>query len=256
MTSLRHPSTWTLRAKLVASVVLLFLAVTVPLVLARVWWLWRRGHLSPALPGPPNAPGLPSCSASRGSGSMPSSKTLVAARSLAAAAMPNTRADPACSTGVVTIARPDDAAPADLAALEGYATATDLADYLVKKGLPFRDAHETVAHAVKLASQKGVDLTELPLDKLKIDGMFVRTLEGDPESLAIVRAIVHLAQALGLETTAEGVESAAQLQAVRELGCTDVQGFLTARPMPAEQVAPYLQALHAPPAATPAAAAC
>jgi argininosuccinate lyase len=37
------------------------------------------------------------------------------------------------------------------AALKGYATATDLADYLVKKGLPFRDAHETVAHAVKAA---------------------------------------------------------------------------------------------------------
>jgi len=53
------------------------------------------------------------------------------------------------------------------AALKGYATATDLADYLVKKGLPFRDAHETVAHAVKLASQKGVDLTELPLAELQ-----------------------------------------------------------------------------------------
>ncbi len=53
------------------------------------------------------------------------------------------------------------------AALKGYATATDLADYLVKKGLPFRDAHETVAHAVKLASQKGVDLSELPLAELQ-----------------------------------------------------------------------------------------
>ncbi|HEY4663616.1 MAG TPA: argininosuccinate lyase, partial [Comamonas sp.] len=53
------------------------------------------------------------------------------------------------------------------AALKGYATATDLADYLVKKGLPFRDAHETVAHAVKLASQKGVDLSELPLEELQ-----------------------------------------------------------------------------------------
>ena len=53
------------------------------------------------------------------------------------------------------------------AALKGYATATDLADYLVKKGLPFRDAHETVAHAVKLASMKGVDLTELPLIELQ-----------------------------------------------------------------------------------------
>jgi argininosuccinate lyase len=41
----------------------------------------------------------------------------------------------------------------EAAAQKGYATATDLADYLVKKGLPFRDAHETVAHAVKAASQ-------------------------------------------------------------------------------------------------------
>jgi argininosuccinate lyase len=53
------------------------------------------------------------------------------------------------------------------AALRGYATATDLADYLVKKGLPFRDAHETVAHAVKIAIGRGVDLAELPLAELQ-----------------------------------------------------------------------------------------
>ncbi|MFT3957044.1 MAG: argininosuccinate lyase [Piscinibacter sp.] len=53
------------------------------------------------------------------------------------------------------------------AALKGYATATDLADYLVKKGLPFRDAHEAVAHAVKVAIQQGVDLAELPLATLQ-----------------------------------------------------------------------------------------
>lgn len=53
------------------------------------------------------------------------------------------------------------------AAFKGYATATDLADYLVKKGLPFRDAHEVVAHAVKSALGKGVDLTELPLAELQ-----------------------------------------------------------------------------------------
>jgi argininosuccinate lyase len=50
---------------------------------------------------------------------------------------------------------------------KGYATATDLADYLVKKGLPFRDAHEVVAHAVKLAIDAGQDLTELPLATLQ-----------------------------------------------------------------------------------------
>ncbi len=53
------------------------------------------------------------------------------------------------------------------AALKGYATATDLADYLVKKGLPFRDAHEAVAHAVKVALQQGVDLAQLPLATLQ-----------------------------------------------------------------------------------------
>ena len=59
-------------------------------------------------------------------------------------------------------------APAmEQAALKGYATATDLADYLVKKGLPFRDAHETVAHAVKAAQSHACDLSELPLKVLQ-----------------------------------------------------------------------------------------
>ena len=59
-------------------------------------------------------------------------------------------------------------APAmEAAAQKGYATATDLADYLVKKGLPFRDAHETVAHAVKAAQSHNCDLSELPLKVLQ-----------------------------------------------------------------------------------------
>ncbi|NCU67299.1 argininosuccinate lyase [Acidovorax sp. 210-6] len=53
------------------------------------------------------------------------------------------------------------------AAKKGYATATDLADYLVKKGLPFRDAHETVAHAVRAAQSHACDLSELPLAVLQ-----------------------------------------------------------------------------------------
>ena len=71
------------------------------------------------------------------------------------------------------------------AAMRGYATATDLADYLVKKGLPFRDAHEAVAHAVKVALGRGVDLSELSLAELKAidprigdDAFGVLTLEG------------------------------------------------------------------------------
>jgi argininosuccinate lyase len=53
------------------------------------------------------------------------------------------------------------------AALKGYATATDLADYLAKKGVPFRDAHEVVAHAVKVALGQGLDLSQLPLATLQ-----------------------------------------------------------------------------------------
>lgn len=71
------------------------------------------------------------------------------------------------------------------AALQGFATATDLADYLVKKGLPFRDAHETVALAVRECEQKGCDLADLSLAELQAfhpsieDDIFgVLTLEG------------------------------------------------------------------------------
>ncbi len=71
------------------------------------------------------------------------------------------------------------------AALRGYATATDLADYLTQRGLPFRDAHEVVAHAVKLGLQRGLDLAELPLAELRAlhpligdDAASALTLEG------------------------------------------------------------------------------
>ena len=71
------------------------------------------------------------------------------------------------------------------AALQGYATATDLADYLVKKGLPFRDAHEAVAHAVRACDVAGCDLSEMSLETLQgfspligQDVFAVLTLEG------------------------------------------------------------------------------
>ena len=53
------------------------------------------------------------------------------------------------------------------AVMQGFATATDLADYLVKKGLPFRDAHEVVARAVRAADTRGRDLAELSLAELQ-----------------------------------------------------------------------------------------
>ena len=75
------------------------------------------------------------------------------------------------------------------AAAEGFATATDLADYLVKKGMPFRDAHEVVAQAVRYAADKGCDLADLPLTELQkfsaqieADITQVLTLEGSVAS--------------------------------------------------------------------------
>ena len=60
-----------------------------------------------------------------------------------------------------------DAAAMQRAVEEGFSTATDLADYLVKRGLPFRDAHEAVARAVRLAQERGCDLAALPLADLQ-----------------------------------------------------------------------------------------
>ena len=80
------------------------------------------------------------------------------------------------------------------AALKGYATATDLADYLVKKGLPFRDAHETVAHAVKAAISHQVDLSELPLQVLQ---GFNPSIEKDVYDVLSLRGSLNARNILG-----------------------------------------------------------
>ena len=86
-------------------------------------------------------------------------------------------------------------APAmEQAALKGYATATDLADYLVKKGLPFRDAHETVAHAVKAAVSHNVDLSELPLAVLQ---GFNASIEKDVYAVLSLRGSLNARNTLG-----------------------------------------------------------
>jgi diguanylate cyclase (GGDEF)-like protein len=79
-------------------------------------------------------------------------------------------------------------------------------------------------------------LRDAPLDKIKIDRSFVRgaTAPGSRNG-AIVRAIVVLAESLGMDTTAEGAETIEELSLIRRLGCSQVQGFIFARPMPAEE---------------------
>ncbi|MEO8543917.1 MAG: argininosuccinate lyase [Betaproteobacteria bacterium] len=80
------------------------------------------------------------------------------------------------------------------AARRGYATATDLADYLTRKGLPFRDAHETVAHAVKTAIDQGVDLADLPLQVLQ---GFNSRIEQDVYAVLSLRGSMQARNILG-----------------------------------------------------------
>ncbi|MBB2484003.1 argininosuccinate lyase [Mitsuaria sp. WAJ17] len=80
------------------------------------------------------------------------------------------------------------------AAMRGYATATDLADYLVKKGLPFRDAHEVVAHAVKTAIAQARDLSDLSLDELKA---FDARIEADVFEVLSLRGSLNARNVLG-----------------------------------------------------------
>jgi diguanylate cyclase (GGDEF)-like protein/PAS domain S-box-containing protein len=75
-------------------------------------------------------------------------------------------------------------------------------------------------------------LTQLPINELKIDRSFMRDVESNDATRAIVTAVVRVGQSLNLAVVAEGVETAGQRQLLTELGCDAVQGFLHARPMP------------------------
>jgi diguanylate cyclase (GGDEF)-like protein len=105
-------------------------------------------------------------------------------------------------------------------------------------------------------------LRSLPIDALKIDRMFVRSVATDPADAAIVLAIVGMAHALGIEVVAEGIESAAQLEALRTLRwdearrpiCDRGQGFYLGRPAPAAEAARAIFGDDAPRRAAEAAA--
>jgi predicted signal transduction protein with EAL and GGDEF domain len=79
-------------------------------------------------------------------------------------------------------------------------------------------------------------LRKFPFDKIKIDRSFISGLPGDNESIAIVRAVAGLAANLNMTATAEGVETAEQLETIRALGCVEMQGYLFSRPVPPSQI--------------------
>ncbi len=87
-------------------------------------------------------------------------------------------------------------------------------------------------------------LKRFPVDTLKIDRSFVKGLSRESGDSAIVRAVVTVAKSLNMDVTAEGVETEGQLTELKVLGCDQGQGFLFARPVSAERVAPLLASEH------------
>lgn len=79
-------------------------------------------------------------------------------------------------------------------------------------------------------------LRKFPFDKIKIDRSFIRELPADNGGRAIVRSIIHLANSIGMPTTAEGVETEAQRAYLESEGCTEAQGFLISRPLPSAKL--------------------
>jgi EAL domain-containing protein (putative c-di-GMP-specific phosphodiesterase class I) len=87
-------------------------------------------------------------------------------------------------------------------------------------------------------------LRSFPVDELKIDRSFVEGLESHADDRAVVAAIIGMAKALHLDTVGEGVETVGQLDILRTLGCTRVQGYYLGRPMPGDDITALL-ATHA-----------
>jgi len=80
-------------------------------------------------------------------------------------------------------------------------------------------------------------LRKFPFDKLKIDRSFIKDIDTASEASAIVRAVTELASSLGMRTTAEGVETDEQMTTLCALNCSEIQGYLISRPLPASGLA-------------------
>lgn len=119
------------------------------------------------------------------------------------------------------------------------------------------ETSKTLAHLDKLGIRLSVDdfgtgysalsyLQKFPFDILKIDRSFVQGIEKEPASAALVRAMLVMAKALGLETVAEGVETGAQARFLALHGCRYAQGFLFSAPIATNQVREFLVSANAP----------
>jgi len=120
-----------------------------------------------------------------------------------------------------------------------------------------RRSRETIARLLRLGTSVSIDdygtgysslayLQDLPAAELKLDRAFTERLGSDPRTAAIIKSTTDLAHSLGLRMLVEGVEDAATLARLAELGVDETQGYHHARPMPAQDVLPWLAHLEVP----------
>lgn len=146
--------------------------------------------------------------------------------------------------------------PKDLrAALSAHpGIAPELCEIEVTESAPILDFHcarEALLDCNRLGVRVALDdfgtggasltyLQKLPAQTIKVDQSFVRNVMNDHRDLAIVAGVMKIADALGLNVVAEGVETVDQLQLLDTLGCHAMQGYLFARPMPASEIPTWI----------------
>ena len=86
-------------------------------------------------------------------------------------------------------------------------------------------------------------LTKIPFSELKIERSFITGIESDKSMQAVVAACALLGNRLGLNVVAEGIETLSELSSVRDLGCTEIQGYLVSRPLAAAHALAWIRSL-------------
>lgn len=149
--------------------------------------------------------------------------------------------------------RHHDVAALVLAAIDRAGVSASLIDLELTETILLED-HEAARTQIARLQARGVSFSvddfgtgyasftyidKLPVNRLKIDGGFIRNISKQPEALAVIRAMIGLGHSLRMRVIAEGVESAEQLAALRREGCDEVQGYFFSQPLPADDLAQF-----------------
>jgi len=134
--------------------------------------------------------------------------------------------------------------------LERYDYKPEWLEFEITEGQMMKTPEETIAKLKKI-NDLGIGISiddfgtgysslsllkRLPINRLKIDQSFIRDVPDDEEDVAIIKAIIALGRSLNLDLIAEGVETSVQKDFLIQSGCTNMQGFYYAKPMPAEEI--------------------